>query len=123
MLQFQGGAAAGRGGLPEGPRADHQRNHRLYPRPHRVRAGASSTTRPCISSSPELQTEVELLRALAYRAAEALIAGEDVTRLASMAKLKGAGSGRLVPDACLHYWAAWLSRMKPRSAAPIAIAG
>src|SRR4029078_994195 len=36
----------------------------------------------------ELQTEVELLRALIYRSAEALIAGEDVTRLATMAKLK-----------------------------------
>src|ERR1700758_315184 len=35
----------------------------------------------------EMQTEVELLRALTYRAAEALIAGEDVTRLATMAKL------------------------------------
>jgi len=36
----------------------------------------------------EMQTEVELLRALVYRAAEALVAGEDVTRLATMAKLK-----------------------------------
>ncbi len=52
----------------------------------------------------ELQTEVELLRALVYRAAEALIAGEDVTRLASMAKLKAGRIGRLVPDACLQYW-------------------
>ncbi len=52
----------------------------------------------------ELQTEVEMLRALVYRAAEALIAGEDVTRLASMAKLKAGRIGRLVPDACLQYW-------------------
>src|SRR5689334_3617527 len=36
----------------------------------------------------ELQTEVELLRALTYQAAEALVAGEDVTRLATMVKLK-----------------------------------
>ena len=42
----------------------------------------------------EMQTEVELLRSLIYRAAEALVAGEDVTRLATMAKLK---AGRLGP--------------------------
>ncbi len=52
----------------------------------------------------ELQTEVEMLRALTYRAAEALIAGEDVTRLASMAKLKAGRIGRLVTDGCLQYW-------------------
>jgi citronellyl-CoA dehydrogenase len=52
----------------------------------------------------ELQTEVELLRALIYRAAEALIAGEDVTRLATMAKLKGGRLGRQVTDSCLQYW-------------------
>src|SRR3954451_17196800 len=32
----------------------------------------------------EMQTEVELLRALIYRAGEALVAGEDVTKLATM---------------------------------------
>src|SRR6201992_3900160 len=31
----------------------------------------------------EMQTEVELLRALIYRAGEALVAGEDVTKLAT----------------------------------------
>jgi citronellyl-CoA dehydrogenase len=52
----------------------------------------------------ELQTEVELLRALTYRAAEALIAGEDMTRLATMAKLKAGRLGRELTDACLQYW-------------------
>jgi len=52
----------------------------------------------------ELQTEVELLRALTYRAAEALITGEDVTRLATMAKLKAGRLGRELTDACLQYW-------------------
>jgi citronellyl-CoA dehydrogenase len=52
----------------------------------------------------ELATEVEALRALVYRAAELLIAGEDVTRLASMAKLKGGRLAREVTDACLQYW-------------------
>src|SRR5487761_2353697 len=52
----------------------------------------------------EMQTEVELLRALTYRAAEALISGEDVTRLATMAKLKAGRLGRELTDACLQYW-------------------
>ncbi len=52
----------------------------------------------------ELQTEVELLRSLVYRAAEAMIAGEDVTQLATMAKLKTGRLGRELPDACLQYW-------------------
>jgi citronellyl-CoA dehydrogenase len=52
----------------------------------------------------ELRTEVELLRSLVYRAAEAMIAGEDVTELATMAKLKAGRLGRETPDACLQYW-------------------
>jgi citronellyl-CoA dehydrogenase len=52
----------------------------------------------------EMQTEVELLRSLVYRAAEALIAGEDVTRLATMAKLRAGRLGRELTDACLQYW-------------------
>ncbi len=52
----------------------------------------------------ELATEVEALRALVYRAAESLVAGEDVTRLASMAKLKGGRLARELTDACLQYW-------------------
>ena len=52
----------------------------------------------------ELQTEIELLRSLIYRACEAYIAGEDVTPLATMAKLKAGRLGRELPDACLQYW-------------------
>jgi citronellyl-CoA dehydrogenase len=52
----------------------------------------------------EMQTEVELLRALVYRAAEALISGEDVTKLATMAKLKAGRLGRELTDACLQFW-------------------
>src|SRR6201987_590265 len=52
----------------------------------------------------EMQTEVELLRSLIYRASEQLVAGEDVTKLASMAKLKAGRLGREVTDACLQYW-------------------
>jgi citronellyl-CoA dehydrogenase len=52
----------------------------------------------------ELKTEVECLRALTYRAVEKYVAGEDVTELASMAKLKAGRLSREVPDACLQYW-------------------
>jgi citronellyl-CoA dehydrogenase len=52
----------------------------------------------------ELQTEVELLRSLIYRAAEAMIAGADMTQLATMAKLKAGRLGRELPSACLQYW-------------------
>jgi len=52
----------------------------------------------------ELQTEVEALRALTYRAAHKLLAGEDVTLLASMAKLKTGRLLREVNDWCLQFW-------------------
>jgi citronellyl-CoA dehydrogenase len=52
----------------------------------------------------ELKTEVEALRALTWRAAEAMLAGDDVTMLASMAKLKAGRVMREVTDACLQYW-------------------
>jgi citronellyl-CoA dehydrogenase len=52
----------------------------------------------------ELKTEIEALRALTYRACEMYVAGEDVTELASMAKLKSGRLRREVSDACLQYW-------------------
>ena len=52
----------------------------------------------------ELKTEVEALRALTYRACELYISGQDVTELASMAKLKAGRLRREVSDACLQYW-------------------
>jgi citronellyl-CoA dehydrogenase len=52
----------------------------------------------------ELQTQVELLRSLVYRAGEAILAGEDSTRLATMAKLETGRLGRELPSACLQYW-------------------
>ena len=52
----------------------------------------------------ELRTEVEALRALTYHAVEMYVAGKDVTRLASMAKLKCGRLSREVTDACLQYW-------------------
>jgi citronellyl-CoA dehydrogenase len=52
----------------------------------------------------ELKTEVEALRALVHDAAMKLVAGEDVTMLASMAKLKVGRLGREVADGCLQFW-------------------
>ena len=52
----------------------------------------------------ELRTEVEALRALTWSAIEQYVAGQDVTRLASMAKLKSGRLGREVADSCLQYW-------------------
>lgn len=52
----------------------------------------------------ELRTEVEALRALAWRAVELYVSGKDVTRLASMAKLKCGRLCREVADSCLQYW-------------------
>jgi citronellyl-CoA dehydrogenase len=52
----------------------------------------------------ELKTEVEAARSLVYRATEDMLAGRDVTLLASMAKLKSARVAREVTDGCLQYW-------------------
>lgn len=52
----------------------------------------------------ELRTELEALRSLVWRAAEEYAAGQDVTRLASMAKLKCGRLIREVSDSCLQYW-------------------
>ncbi|MEC9344692.1 MAG: acyl-CoA dehydrogenase family protein [Pseudomonadota bacterium] len=52
----------------------------------------------------ELQTEVELLRSLMDRCIERYIAGEDVTKLASMGKLKIGRLKREVYDSCLQYY-------------------
>ncbi len=52
----------------------------------------------------ELRTEVECLRALTYQAVAAYVSGKDMSRLASMAKLKSGRLCREVTDACLQYW-------------------
>ncbi len=52
----------------------------------------------------ELQTEVEALRALTWRAGELYVSGQDVLQLASMAKLKAGRLMREVADTCLQFW-------------------
>ena len=52
----------------------------------------------------ELQTEIEALRALTWRAGELYVGGQDVLQLASMAKLKSGRLTREVADICLQFW-------------------
>jgi citronellyl-CoA dehydrogenase len=52
----------------------------------------------------ELQTKVELLRSLVYRAVEEYINGADITKLASMAKLTVGRLQREIADSCLQYY-------------------
>jgi len=52
----------------------------------------------------ELQTKIELLRSLVYRAVEEYLAGADITKLASMAKLTVGRLQREVADSCLQYY-------------------
>ncbi len=52
----------------------------------------------------EMKTEVESLRALTYRACDLYVQGQDVTELASMAKLKAGRLNRIIPDGCLQFW-------------------
>ncbi len=52
----------------------------------------------------ELATEVEALRALLYRAVSLYAQGSDVTKLASMAKLKVGRLTREVADTCLQFY-------------------
>ncbi|NWH79919.1 IVD dehydrogenase, partial [Piaya cayana] len=52
----------------------------------------------------ELATEVELLRSLLHRAVALYVEGNDVTKFASMAKLKAGRLTREVSDSCLQFW-------------------
>jgi citronellyl-CoA dehydrogenase len=51
----------------------------------------------------ELATELEALRALVYRATELYVSGKDVTKLASMAKLKLGRLTRETADWCVQF--------------------
>lgn len=51
----------------------------------------------------ELLTEVEALRQLAYHCVRMVVAGEDVTKETSMAKLKAGRLAREVADTCLQF--------------------
>ncbi|MBF6589955.1 MAG: acyl-CoA dehydrogenase family protein [Ktedonobacterales bacterium] len=52
----------------------------------------------------ELLTEIEMLKQFCYACARKMISGEDITREASMAKLKAGRLSREVADSCLQYY-------------------
>ena len=51
----------------------------------------------------ELRSEVELLRQFNYACAEASVRGEDITRMASIAKLTAGRLARKVADTCMQF--------------------
>jgi citronellyl-CoA dehydrogenase len=103
MLQFQEerlwGAANALRGLDNAVRdtIEYTRNRKIFGRPVLDNQVVHFTL-------AELQTEIEALRALVYRATELYVSGKDVTPLASMAKLKAGRLTREVADKCLQYW-------------------
>jgi len=52
----------------------------------------------------ELQSELEALNALNWRGVEMIEAGEDATRIATMAKLLAGQLSRRISDTCLQFW-------------------
>lgn len=65
----------------------------------------------------EMQTEIQALRSLLYRATEQYMDGQDVTQLASMAKYYAGKLSMKIPSECLQYWGGqgvmaenWISR-------------
>lgn len=52
----------------------------------------------------EMQTQVEALNALNWKGVEQILAGEDATRVATMAKLIAGQLARTLPDGCLQFW-------------------
>jgi citronellyl-CoA dehydrogenase len=103
MLQFQEerlwGAANALRGLDNAVRdtIEYTRSRKIFGRPVLDNQVVHFTL-------AELQTEIEALRALVYRATELYVSGKDVTPLASMAKLKAGRLTREVADKCLQYW-------------------
>ncbi|CAL8089780.1 unnamed protein product [Orchesella dallaii] len=75
-----------------------------YTRNRQVRGKAILENQVVYFRLAELATEIESLRAITYQAVDMMVSGEDVTRLASMAKLKLGRLSRTVADSCLQFW-------------------
>ncbi len=65
----------------------------------------------------EMQTQIEALRSLIYRAVDKYLDGGDITQLASMAKYMAGRLSMTIPTECLQYWGGqgvmnenWISR-------------
>jgi citronellyl-CoA dehydrogenase len=118
MQQFQEERLCGGGQLPRlawssaSPRPSSGRSSARLFGSHRW-----PTSSGCSSSLAELKTEVEALRALTYRACDLYVHGQDVTELASMAKLLGGRLNRSIPTAACSSGAAWAHTGQPGVAA------
>ncbi|PVD35947.1 hypothetical protein C0Q70_02916 [Pomacea canaliculata] len=67
--------------------------------------GQSVLSNQCVHFTlAELETEVELLRSLLYRTVLLYSQGNNVTKQASMCKLKAGRLARQVTDKCLQFW-------------------
>jgi len=77
--------------------ADYTRERRAFGRP--------LMDNPAIHHRlAEMATQIEALRALAYSAGEALVAGDDVVRRASMAKYLAGKLALEIPSACAQFF-------------------
>jgi citronellyl-CoA dehydrogenase len=103
MIQFQEerlwGAANTLGGLEQALAATIE-----YTRDRKVFGKSVLDNQYVHFKLAECATEIELLRALVYTATEHYIGGKDVTRWASMAKLKAGRLAREISDTCLQFW-------------------
>jgi citronellyl-CoA dehydrogenase len=103
MIQFQEerlwGAANTLGGLDQAIAATIE-----YTRDRKVFGKSVLDNQYVHFKLAECATEIEALRALVYQATEHYIGGKDVTRWASMAKLKAGRLAREVADTCLQFW-------------------
>jgi citronellyl-CoA dehydrogenase len=52
----------------------------------------------------EMQTQVEALNALNWKGVEMIEAGQDATKIATMAKLMAGQLAQTLPDGCLQFW-------------------
>ena len=88
-----------------------------YTRRRKSFGGAILDNQVVYHSLAEMQSELEAARALLYRTTEAYVAGQDVTKLASMTKFMMGKLANEIPSQCLQYWGGqgylnenWISR-------------
>ena len=88
-----------------------------YTRARKSFGGAILDNQVVYHKLAEMQSELEAARALLYRTTEAYVAGQDVTKLASMTKFMMGTLANKIPSQCLQYWGGqgymnenWISR-------------
>lgn len=88
-----------------------------YAGQRQIFGGALLTNQVVYHKLAEMQTEIQALRSLLYRATEQYVDGKDVTQLASMAKYYAGKLSMKIPSECLQYWGGqgvmtenWISR-------------